>query len=92
MSAVFEHRETADGYLREIVRYGDYRVILCREGIQWILQRRMAPSGGRATARWRALGYFATRKALLRLWHAKTGAHCEELAALPTLLSRRAVQ
>ncbi len=48
-----EHRETEDDYSGEIFRRGDYRVILCRDGIQWIVQRRRKG----AAARWLALGY-----------------------------------
>ncbi|MCU9847315.1 hypothetical protein OEZ60_04790 [Defluviimonas sp. WL0024] len=83
-----DHRETADLYHGVIVRRDGFRVILCRDGIQWILQKRMAPVRGRAAPRWRALGYFTTRAALVRLWHAKTGSACEELDALPERIKR----
>ncbi|MDW4548409.1 hypothetical protein R5H32_03485 [Defluviimonas sp. D31] len=90
MTARLDHRETADGYHGVIARRDGDRVILCRDGIQWILQKRMAPIGGRAAPRWRALGYFTTREALVRLWHAKTGAACEDLDALPERIKRGA--
>src|SRR5687768_8090094 len=43
----------------EIVRVGDLRVIECRDGIQWILQRR------RRDGRWIDLGYFRNRDVLI---------------------------
>ena len=56
--------ETSDTY-GEIVAVLDHkhRVIACKDGIQWITQRRK--SGG-AERPWRALGYYTTRKALIR--------------------------
>jgi hypothetical protein len=56
--------ETSDTY-GEIVAILDqrHRVIVCKDGIQWITQRRK--SGGAARP-WRAMGYYTTRKALIR--------------------------
>ncbi|XHY18414.1 hypothetical protein SuNHUV7_32270 (plasmid) [Pseudoseohaeicola sp. NH-UV-7] len=56
--------ETSDTY-GAIVAVSDHkhRVIVCGDGIQWITQRRK--SGG-AERPWRGLGYFRTRKALIR--------------------------
>lgn len=78
-NAPLDHRETADRYRGEIFRKGRFRVILCRDGIQWILQRKKGGAG----ARWQALGYFTTRKALTRLWTASTGEAAPEIARLP---------
>lgn len=61
-----DHREASDSNAREITRHGKHRVILCRDGIQWIIQRRAGKSGIRA--QWKALHYVTTRKALLRIW------------------------
>ena len=79
MTAPLDHRETADHYRGEIFRKGRFRVILCRDGIQWILQRKKGGAG----RRWQALGYFTNRAALIRLWTAQGCALCAELAALP---------
>lgn len=56
--------ESHDTYAPQIVRAGLFRVILCRDGIQWIIQRQKSAAAGR----WRSLHYCQTRKALLRLW------------------------
>lgn len=59
-------RETADDYPLLVARLSErWRVIVCRDGVQWIVQRRdagKAPGTG-----WRATGYCLTRVALLRL-------------------------
>ena len=58
-------QETADGYGRVIAQLSpDWRVILCRDAIQWIIQRRKK---GGAERPWRGVHYCRTRKALLRL-------------------------
>ena len=50
------HRESADNYARIVARLDDDgRVIVCRDGLQWILQRRDGERGGRA--RWTGVGY-----------------------------------
>jgi len=79
MTAPLDHRETADLYRGEIFRKDRFRVILCRDGIQWILQREKRGAG----ARWQAFGYRTTRIALTRLWTASTGETAPELASLP---------
>ena len=79
MNALLDHRETADRYQGEMFRQGDHRVILCKNGIQWILQRQKKG----AAVRWKAVGYCTTRAALTRLWTAQGCALCAELAALP---------
>ena len=57
--------ETADGYARVVARLCDgWRVIACKDDLQWILQRRKK---GGAERPWRAVGYFRTRDALMRL-------------------------
>ena len=56
-----------------LVRVGDVRVIECRDGIQWILQRRR-PGG-----RWADLGYFRNRDALIE----RSELDLAELRALP---------
>jgi hypothetical protein len=88
VTAPLEHRETADGYHGEVFRRGGYRVIICRDGIQWILQkrRRNISSGGAA---WDALGYFVTKAALTRVYRSKTGGHAPEIDALPERATRR---
>ncbi|WP_282368308.1 hypothetical protein [Defluviimonas aestuarii] len=90
MTAPLEHRETADSYHGEVFRRGGYRVIACRDHIQWILQKRRTSQESCAGARWKAVGYFQTRNALARVWHSKTGGHAPKIAALPEQITRRA--
>ena len=57
-------QETSDTYGSVVTKLDDtHRVIVCKDGIQWITQRRK--SGG-AERPWRALGFYTTRKALIR--------------------------
>jgi hypothetical protein len=59
------HHETADNYQAVVAVLNDrHRVIVCKEGIQWILQRREKSPAERP---WRGLHYCQTRKALIRL-------------------------
>jgi len=90
MTAPVDHRETADNYHSELFRRGGYRVIVCKDGLQWILQRSKGASGRGAGPRWVALGYCVTRQALSRLWLAKTGGPASEFAAMPERFLRGA--
>lgn len=67
--------EGSEAYYRVIALCGNYRVILCKDAIQWIIQRRIRGSARGAGARWKALRYLTTRSVLIRDWH--------ELTALP---------
>jgi len=66
------NRETAENYARVIHRLGEWRVAECRDGIQWLLQRRRPGFTGVGTA-WDTIHYCVTRKALFRLWTGLTG-------------------
>ncbi len=84
------HRESDDNYARIVARLDDdWRVITCRDRLQWILQRRDGVRAGRA--RWAGVGYCRTRKALLRLCRA-SGARIDPsqwaaLVALPDYIT-----
>ena len=66
------HRESDDNYARVVAHLGDsWRVIVCRDDLQWILQRRDGERAGRA--RWTGVGYCLTPEALLRLCRASGG-------------------
>ena len=57
-------QETSDNYGAVLAILDHrHRVIICRDGIQWIPQRRK-PGG--AARPWRALGYHTTRTSLIR--------------------------
>jgi hypothetical protein len=80
---IIEHHKTRaytrngyDAYPGVVVRDGDRRVIECRDGIQFILQRR------RQGGRWIDLGYFRNRDALIARC-GMTATAIEVLRALP---------
>lgn len=77
-----DHRETRDAYRGELFRHGRYRVAMCKDGIQWLLQHQRAhfPPG---RAAWDTLAYCQTRKALSRLYRTHSGQDAPELARLP---------
>jgi hypothetical protein len=80
------HHETADDYLRVIARLcRQHRVVVCKDSIQWILQRRKK---GGAERPWRSAGYFRTCDALIRVSASLCGrvdpAAMAILAALPS--------
>ena len=76
------HHETSDDYVAVIAQLTDtLRVITCKDGLQWVLQKRV---GGSAKRPWRAKGYFTTRQALTRV-SASLGAPTGELEALPPI-------
>ncbi len=83
------HRESADDYCRVIAHLSpSYRVIVCKDGIQWILQRRDGERHGRA--RWTGVSYCVTRDALIRLCRASSAniepSAMAALRALPDII------
>lgn len=86
-----DHRETADGYRGVILDLGRYRVAICRDGLQWLYQRRRPGAAGGGTA-WDTLGYCVTRAALIRLSRSHSGAEAPEIAALPARFKREGGQ
>jgi hypothetical protein len=80
-STPLDHRESSDTYQGELLRLGDWRVAICRDRIQWLLQRRRPGKAGVGAA-WDSLGFARTRAALLRLWRAHTGEDGSELRTL----------
>ena len=58
-------KESSDSYSRVLLQVSDdWRIIECRNRIQWILQRSERRSRG---VEWRGRGYFRTKKALIRV-------------------------
>lgn len=80
-----DHRESAENYRGEVYRLGGWRVAVCKDGIQWLLQVHRR-DGTRPTGRWRSRHYITTRAALIRLWRGETG---DDGAALAALLPER---
>ena len=77
-----DNRESSDRYRRELVRDGDWRLIVCRDQIQWIIQRKTradSPAG----PRWVSIDYVTTQTALARLWPGSQTAGRGYVAALP---------
>jgi hypothetical protein len=65
--------ESDDQYLGVVaVLNQQHRVIRCRDGIQWILQRRHGPERLAGT-RWDGRSYCRTREALIRCCHEHAG-------------------
>lgn len=75
------HRESADDYRGEVFRAAGWRVVICRDRIQWIIQKRTR-AGGADGGRWEAQHYLTTRESVLRLWRAATGLDGVELMVL----------
>jgi hypothetical protein len=89
---VANRNESAQGYSRLVaVLNGKWRVIECRDGIQWILQARDTLNA-LSTAVWRGRSYCRTKEALLRVCAAHAGkidpTPTAILAALPPLIGR----
>lgn len=67
-----DRREASDTNSTEIYRLGDWRVIVCADDIQWILQARTR-AGGPAGPRWEGRHFTRRRETLVRLWRALAG-------------------
>ena len=68
----WEHGESGDGYDRVVVRLNEkWRIVECRAGIQWILQRRKSASDGGG---WSSRSFCRTSEALRRVAAEHAGA------------------
>lgn len=63
-------KERDDAYHAVIHLGGNWRIILCKDRLQWIIQH--AKKVG-TESRWCAVSYVTSQTALIRLWTAKTG-------------------
>lgn len=77
------YRERDDAYQGALHRSGRWRIIICKDGIQYIIQKRASAAGRCPSAHWRARHYCTTRRAALRLWEAESGDGGEALEWLP---------
>ncbi len=86
----FSHRESAGDFSAVIARSNKVRVIVCKDGIQWIIQKRAGLRRGQP--RWDSVSYCLTRKALIRLCRASEGGSdpdfLRELEMLPEFFRR----
>lgn len=73
------NKETCNHYARVVVQGKAARIILCRQNIQWIIQRQKGGSDGR----WLSLGYCTAKSTVLRLWAGLGESPCRNLDALP---------
>jgi len=88
--------ETADNYSGFVAQLNpDWRVIACRDRVQWVLQRRGSPKMSRRDD-WRGRSYCQTREALIRCTREQAGvidpAAAAILAALPERIEQSAFQ
>ena len=60
-------RETDDNYRGEIFRSGDWRIAVCKDHLQWLVQRRTRANSA-AGPRWVSQAYCATQKGLVLSW------------------------
>ena len=82
------HRERDDGYKGVVAQLAPrWRVIICKDGIQWIVQQKESSHGGP----WRGVSYHTNRDGLLRVC-GRVGALnndvLEALEALPEFNSK----
>ena len=85
----FDLRETSETYKGELFRLGLYRVVVCREDLQWLYQRRRPTitAGGVA---WNTLGYCANKTQLMRLHRSHSGSEAQAISDLPFHFKRGA--
>lgn len=79
-----DHRESADGYRGVIYDLGGYRVAVCKDGLQWLFQRRRPQFKGVGPA-WDSLSFCTTRTALIRVQRSHMGCDAPALLTLPKL-------
>ncbi|MGB3317134.1 MAG: hypothetical protein WBB85_22330 [Albidovulum sp.] len=80
-----DRREISDRYRGEIIRSGKWRIVICKDSYQWILQR-LTRSESPDGVRWEGRHYFRQRDTAIRLWRKHTG---EDGAILMALLPER---
>jgi hypothetical protein len=88
-SAIANRNESAEGYSRVVaVLNGKWRVIECRDAIQWILQSRDTTKAASSGA-WRGRSYCRTKEALLRICRVHAGTIDPSAAAILAALPDR---
>ena len=61
-----EFRESCDAYCRVIAGNQAYRVIICRDGIQFIIQKAVGRDSSITGREWRGISYHRQRASLIR--------------------------
>ena len=59
--AQLDHRESSDAYQGELFRHDGMRVAICRDGIQWLLQRQRGRKESVGAA-WDSIGFVPPEK------------------------------
>lgn len=79
------NRERDDNFYAVVYSTEFWRVIICKNNLQWIVQRAANSMHGRY---WRGVSYISTRKSLIRVWLSKTSDYygAFELGHLPERL------
>lgn len=90
-TTIGSRHECADDYQGELMRFGRYRVAVCRDGMQWLYQRVRGRSACGA-AQWQSVGYCTTRNGLMRVHNRFCGSDAPEIARLPAHFPREAGQ
>ena len=80
--------EGSDRYAGVVVRAAQTRVIICRDGLQWILQR-CGPGQDQGQRRWLDQGYLTSRTPLEALWRSAVGAVPNQISDLPAHFPRK---
>ncbi len=73
-------RERDDDYRAIIHQHENWRVIVCKDSIQWIIQRAKKVGTER---RWHGVSYVTTKQSLIALWSAKARTSAPALTNLP---------
>ncbi|WP_377190645.1 hypothetical protein [Ruegeria meonggei] len=77
-------RETQDNYAHEIARVDRFRVISCKDNIQWIIQKQNSGARSKTRVMWKAISYHRNRNSLISVWRKKTKLDASsEVLALP---------
>ena len=81
-----DRRECGDTYFDELLRDEPWRIIVGRQKLQWIIQRR---TGARSTAgpRWRSKHFCASQRALARDWPGSNRKLRKAIEGLPAHIS-----
>ena len=90
VTAPQSHRERDDAYRNVVAQLTTrWRVVVCKDGIQWIVQQKESSHGGP----WRGVSYHTHRDGLLRACGSLEALHSsglEALEALPDCVSQLA--
>lgn len=75
-----EFRESSDRYIRVIAGNQKFRIILCRDQIQWVLQRSVGRDTSLTEREWRGFSYHLERRLLIRRVKEICGSPINELS------------